>query len=233
VEPTPRPPHPVTHIFFDVDGTLVNFQSSLRAGLEGAARYISERLDRLVPPSALQEARDRVARSQRGRPLTSIREESFRQVLRERGVNDEDAVREANRIFYDHRDGALVSYDDVIEPLTILRDRGFIMVAATNGNAALMRTPVFDLLHETWGADEAGFAKPHPRFFEGALAKVGASAAASLMVGDRLDNDVEPALAGGMRAILIDRDGAVDAANVDVEVIRSLRELPERVVLPD
>lgn len=52
------------------------------------------------------------------------------------------------------------------------------------------------------------------------------------MVGDRLDNDVEPALAGGMRAILIDRDGAVDAANLDVEVIRTLRDLPQRVVLP-
>lgn len=156
MEQTPRPPHPVTHIFFDVDGTLVNFQSSLRAGLEGAARYISERLDRLVPPSALQEARDRVARSQRGRPLAAVREESFRQVLRERGVNDEAAVRQANRIFYEHRDGALVSYDDVLEPLTLLRERGFVLVAATNGNAALMRTPIFDLLPRDLGCGRGG-----------------------------------------------------------------------------
>ena len=140
------PPFHVSHVFFDVDGTLVDFRASLAVGLYAAAEYLSERTDRIVTPQALQETRDRVARSFKG-SLNEVRDQSFRQVLRERGVDDESAVAETVRRFYEARDEALEPYDDVIDAVTTLRERGFTLVAATNGNAALMRTPVFDLLH--------------------------------------------------------------------------------------
>ena len=52
------------------------------------------------------------------------------------------------------------------------------------------------------------------------------------MVGDRFDNDIEPALSIGMRGLLIDREGKVDPANLECEVIRALTDLPSRVALP-
>jgi len=225
-----REPHRVTHIFFDVDGTLVDFNASLRSALEAAAEYASQRLGRIVTPQALHEVRERVFRIHRGKPLAAVRLESFRQFYKERGIDDEAAVLETNRRFFEARDGSLETYPDVVPALEALRARGFVLVAATNGNAALMRTPVFDYLHATWGAEEAGISKPHPDFFHGALAKVDATAASSLMVGDRIDNDVEPAVAVGMSGILIDRDATVDRANAEFEVIHAMTELPARVL---
>jgi FMN hydrolase / 5-amino-6-(5-phospho-D-ribitylamino)uracil phosphatase len=222
-------PIPISHIFFDVDGTLVDFRSSLRRGLNAASEVLSQHAGALITPAALEEARARVARSHRG-TLAAIREQSFRQILRERGVADEAAVTEATGRFFDARDAALEPYDDVVEAVATLRDRGFVLVAATNGNAALMRTPVFDLLHHTWSAEEAGVAKPHPGFYRAALAKVGAEASRSLMVGDRMDNDIEPAHSVGMPAVLLDRPGVIDGVPHPARaVVRSLGELPALV----
>jgi len=235
VPPASRAPYAITHIFFDVDGTLVDFRASLRAGLEAAATLLSERTGRLVTPAVLTETRDRFYQQGRERrTLTEVRAASFQQVLAERGVTDPDAAAEASRVFYEARDGALAAYDDVVEPLRVLRERGFRLATATNGNAALMRTPVMDLMHVLFGAEEAGLAKPHPAFFEAALAKAGAETSRSLMVGDRIDNDVAPALAAGMHGVLLDREGTVDtSADPGMPVIRSLRDLPSMVVLPD
>lgn len=222
----PRPPFRVTHVLLDVDGTLVDFRASLQAGLLAAAECLSERTGRIVTTQALQDARQRLARTFRA-SLAETRTQSFRQVLRERSVDDETAVVEATRRYFEARDAALEPYEDVVEALRVLRDRGFILVAATNGNADLMRTPVFDLLHHLFTAEEAGVAKPHPRFFEIALERAGVEASRAVVVGDRLDNDVEPAVSAGMPGVLLDRPGSIDGVPVPASaVVRSLRELP-------
>lgn len=228
-----RPPFRVTHVFFDVDGTLVDFRASLAVGLLAASEYLSERTGRIVTPQALQETRDRVSRSFKG-TLNQVRDESFRQALKERGVDDDEAVAETARRFYDARDAALEPYEDVVDTLHTLRERGFTLVAATNGNAALMRTPLFALLHHTFTAEQAGVSKPHPRFFELALQHAGAEASRSVVIGDRLDNDVEPAFAAGIPAVLLDRFGKVDGVPVPASaVVRSLLEFPPLLELAE
>jgi putative hydrolase of the HAD superfamily len=67
-----------------------------------------------------------------------------------------------------------------------------------------------------------GKTKPHESIFRAMLARLGVAAAEAAMVGDTLDDDVEGALAVGMRAVLVDREGRhpeVDGA------LRDLREL--------
>ena len=228
-----RPPFRVSHVFFDVDGTLVDFRASLGAGLVAAAAHISEVTGRLVTPAMLDETRGRIYRSVRG-TLTDIRTQSFRQALRERAVDDESVVAEVTSRFYDARDAALEPYEEVVGVLTELRERGFILVGATNGNAALMRTPVFSLLHYTFTAEEAGVVKPHPRFFELALERAGAEASRSVVIGDRLDNDVEPGVAAGMPGVLLDRFGDIEGVPPPASaVVRSLAELPPMLELAE
>ncbi len=50
---------------------------------------------------------------------------------------------------------------------------------------------------------EIGYAKPDKRIFEKALEMAGCTARESVMVGDRLDNDMIPAKALGMRTVWI------------------------------
>ena len=50
---------------------------------------------------------------------------------------------------------------------------------------------------------EVGYAKPDKRIFEKVLEMAGCTARESVMVGDRLDNDIIPAKALGMKTVWI------------------------------
>lgn len=50
---------------------------------------------------------------------------------------------------------------------------------------------------------EVGFAKPDPQIFEAAIAQTDCAPSECAMVGDRLDNDIAPAAALGMRTVWI------------------------------
>ena len=54
-------------------------------------------------------------------------------------------------------------------------------------------------------SDALGVHKPSPAFFEAVLELLGADAADVAYVGDRIDNDVTPATAAGMRAVWLRR----------------------------
>lgn len=220
------PPFRVSHVFFDVDGTLVDFDAALRAGLQAACEALSEATGRLVTPVEVIATRDQIVRDARWRPgaLARAREESFRQILAAGGAGDEAAVARTTAAFFAARDRALLPFDDVEETVEVLRGCGLTLVAATNGNAAMVQAPIFDRMHYIWTAEEAGVAKPDPAFFLGAMQRSGARVETTLMVGDRMDNDVAPAVALGMYGVLIDRDGL--ARDVDEPRIESLRDLP-------
>ena len=80
-------------------------------------------------------------------------------------------------------------------------------------------------------SSEHGYMKPHPSIFEAALRLMNVSADEAVMVGDSLRQDVEGALAVGMRAILVHRaeephPQAGELSSAGVGVVRSLAELP-------
>lgn len=79
---------------------------------------------------------------------------------------------------------------------------------------------------QRWGA-----AKPDPTFFQRLIAEAGCAPAEIVYIGDRVDNDVLPALDAGVQAIHIARGpwGAVQARwpeGAGLRRIRSLAELP-------
>ena len=53
-------------------------------------------------------------------------------------------------------------------------------------------------------SDAEGLHKPDPEFYRWALRQTGADPGRTVMVGDRLDNDVAPAQAVGLRGVLVD-----------------------------
>jgi FMN phosphatase YigB (HAD superfamily) len=76
-----------------------------------------------------------------------------------------------------------------------------------------------------------GVAKPDPAFFQRLIAEAGGTPGEIVYIGDRVDNDVLPALAAGLTAIHIARGpwGVVQAGWPEAQGlprIRSLAELP-------
>ena len=124
--------------------------------------------------------------------------------------------------------GALefTAYPDVLPALEQLRAGGAVLVIASNWDCSLPEwlrpTGITELVDGVVTSAEVGAAKPHPRVFERALQVAGASPGEAVHAGDRVDNDVEGALAAGLRAVLVQRDGEPPPG---VESVRSLLEL--------
>ena len=67
-----------------------------------------------------------------------------------------------------------------------------------------------------------GKTKPHEAIFKRMLELLGVDAGEAVMVGDTLEDDVEGALAVGMRAVLVDREGRYPDEGAGLLDLRSL-----------
>ncbi|HEV8252491.1 MAG TPA: HAD family hydrolase [Candidatus Limnocylindria bacterium] len=128
-------------------------------------------------------------------------------------------------------------YPDAIPAMDALRARGYRV--AVIGNQPASR--VEELRHIGVEAEviamsaEMGAAKPSQRFFDRSLELIGSPAPSSVAyVGDRVDNDVLPAVVAGMRAVWIRRGpwGFIERLPDGVQpalIVESLAELAERI----
>jgi putative hydrolase of the HAD superfamily len=127
------------------------------------------------------------------------------------------------------------AYPDTAPALRQLRADGMRLVVVSNWDASLHErleeTGLAPLVDGAIASAELGHAKPDGAIFAYALELAGAPAGAALHAGDSPDADVEGALAAGLRAVLVARDGAARAP-VGVPVIGSLAELPALCRLP-
>ena len=118
-------------------------------------------------------------------------------------------------------------HHDALPCLTALRAGGLRLGAAGNMHAVhedFLR-PYVDFVgsSERWGVQ-----KPDAAFFAHVVEQAGASAEEILYVGDRVDNDVLPALAAGLRAVRVRRGAHSQVESpAGTVTIGSLAELPE------
>ena len=119
-------------------------------------------------------------------------------------------------------------YPDALPCLEALRGRGLAVGAVGNTPAEteeLLREHV-DLIGSSgrWGVE-----KPAPEFFERVVEETGLAASEIAYVGDRVDNDVRPAIDAGMVAVHIRRGpwGHLFDAPSRAILVHSLADLPE------
>ena len=117
-------------------------------------------------------------------------------------------------------------HHDALPCLAALRERDLRLGAAGNMYAVhedFLRPHVdFVGSSERWGVE-----KPDAGFFGHVVEEAGAPADEILYVGDRLDNDVLPALAAGLQAVRIRRGAHAQVESPDgILTIASLDELP-------
>lgn len=123
------------------------------------------------------------------------------------------------------------AYPEVAEVLLDLRRRGLRLAIVSNFDARLF--PVCEGLGLAAAVDaiviaaDVGVAKPGVGIFHAALQRFGLQRAGALHVGDSLEEDVQGALAAGLRPVYLHRDWDSDRAVVPrgLPMIRNLSEL--------
>jgi HAD superfamily hydrolase (TIGR01662 family) len=215
-------PGSVDFVFLDIGGVLyddrIYAEAWRRALRESGAGFTDEAFD----------AEYLAARRDQSR--------SFRRRLAERfGGPDADLqALEARASRYWHYPPTAL-HEDACAALEALRDAGYPL-----GVIANQPTAVRDAMHrdglvpffEVWAvSDDLGLQKPDPALFLHALKTADVEPSRAVMVGDRLDYDVRPAKAAGMRTVWVLRGEAPDdptpeqLAETDASV-RDLTELP-------
>jgi putative hydrolase of the HAD superfamily len=208
-------------VFFDIGGVL--YDDTIYA------RAINTAL-RALGASFTDREFDDVYRSARDAQAGSFRSLLARRFL---GPDADMAALEAEAsMHWAYPPEAL--HDDVRPCLTSLAGRyrlGIIANQPSSVKDALRRDGVAGSF-EVWGvSDDVGLEKPDPALFTHALREAAIDPPRSVMVGDRLDYDVRPAKAAGMRAVWVLRGEAPDdptpeqLAEADA-AIRGLDELP-------
>ncbi len=216
--------HPTRAVLLDALGTLMHFEPPApllreelreRLGLEVSLEVAQAAMKAEIAyyRAHLHEGRDAAS-------LAALRRdaaEAMRPLL-ETDADLTDALLAALRFR---------AYPDAAPALRELRSRGVRLVVVSNWDHSLHErleeTGLAPLLDGAVASAEFGRAKPDPAIFVHALA--GVDPAAALHVGDSPVEDAEGALAAGLRAVLLARDGPVPAPP-GVTVIGSLAELP-------
>ena len=119
-------------------------------------------------------------------------------------------------------------YPDARPCLERLRAAGY-RVCACGNTPAFVERELAPLVDAVASSESLGVWKPEPAFFERVAELAGAPAEKIAYVGDRVDNDVAPAIAAGMVGVHIRRGpwGHLQQPPAEAISIRSLDDLPE------
>jgi HAD superfamily hydrolase (TIGR01509 family) len=194
-------PGAIDHVFLDIGGVLyddrVYAEAWRRALREAGGTFSDERFEEEY--AVCRAGQDR----------------SFRVHLATvfLGAGADIAALEARAArYWQYPPGAL--HVDVVPTLTELRGAGYRLGVIANQPSEIRSAMQRDGLvgfFETWGvSDDLGLHKPDPALFVRTLELASVEPERTVMVGDRLDYDVRPANAAGMRTVWILRGEAPD-----------------------
>ena len=132
---------------------------------------------------------------------------------------------------FEHYAGAAAwrVFPDVAQTLGALRTRGFAVAVVSNFDSRLepllADLGIGRLADHVLVSSRVGYAKPDPTIFRVACTTLGIPMRSAVHVGDSVALDVVGALAAGVGAVLVDRDGRRPVLPEGTRAITSLAEL--------
>jgi len=224
------------HLFFDLDHTLWDFDRNAELTLrELYAEYDFDRKGFPGPElfvAQYKRINDEAWSAYRNGELTKevLRVSRFRKTLAYFNLSDHTLADELGTKYIDRCPHQPHLIPGTISLLNALKGR-YKLHIITNGFSEVqpikMRVGGLESYFEqVITSEEVGVRKPNAKVFQYALAKTGAAAHESVMIGDSLEADVRGALAVGMDAIWLDLHGAETAVGIDR--VSSLAELQQR-----
>ena len=198
-------------VLFDVDFTLARPGPEL--GPDGYVRA-GERHGLELDPTRYEEARDAALVDLRRHPELEHDDEIWfrftERIVRGMGGDADSAYAcaiEITRGWERHENFEL--YDDAAPVLAELREQGLCIGLVSNSARDVREFASHHGLEVDAGISSFhhGHTKPHASIFRAVLDLLEVEPAEAVMVGDTIADDIEGAVALGMRAILVDREG--------------------------
>ncbi|MEJ2593587.1 MAG: YjjG family noncanonical pyrimidine nucleotidase [bacterium] len=226
------------HLFFDLDRTLWDFDSSARMafdeiylkfnlnkkGIEGVGDFIK----------TYTRHNEHLWSLYREGKITKelLRSERFRLTLSEFKIDDDILAESIGNEYIKISPLRVALFPNVVEILGYVRQKYSIHLI-TNGfsevqDVKLRSAGLGKFFHSIVTSEEAGFKKPDLRIFDYAFLKSGARAQESIMIGDDPEVDILGAKRAGMDQVLFDPHGKY-VQNGSTYYIRDLIELKEIV----
>lgn len=201
-------------IIFDLDDTLTNDLENTRSAFGIAMKYRNQEFTEedflRFHQIDVQTWRDRAA----GKIVTPydddkvkktewMRASRFIKYFGEENISYEDAV-ELNNVYMEGMKEKVVARPGAFETIKYLSEKGYKLAIATNGPRIPLETKIEKLgitnyINTIFSAEEVGFMKPSPIFYEGLMKKVGIKNKSEvLFVGDDLEKDIKGGLENGL-----------------------------------
>jgi len=203
-----------THLFFDLDHTLWDFEANSKATLKElhTALQLEERgvndFD-LFHKNYLQHNEKLWERYRNG----YIKQEELRVkrmwlTLLDFKIADDKLAQEMSVRFLDLLPTRTILFPYTREILEYLRDKGYMLHLITNGfektqHNKLMYSGLVSFFKEVITSEGSGSLKPNKEIFEFALEKSGATAADSIMIGDSIEVDIVGAMNAGIDQVFV------------------------------
>ena len=214
-------------VLFDVDFTLVKPGPDL--GPDGYAA-LGRRFGLELDPERHAEARAAAVEAVERHPELDHDEEVWvlftERIIRGMGGDSERAYEAAVEMTRAWENAANFElYEDTLPVLAALREHGLKIGLVSNTGRDLEEFVSHHALDvdAAVGSGAHGKSKPHPAIFLAALDALDVGAEEAAMVGDSPEDDIAGAVALGMRAFLVDREGRFPEA---VDRLPGLLALP-------
>ena len=224
-------------LLLDLDDTLVDHRGAADRGLRtwltglGLAETPAE-LEAHVERWFALEARHYERAQRRELSYVEQRRVRIREFLPGWDLADDALADDVFAGFLGCYQAAWRAFDDAAATIDRARAAGIPVGILTNGEHAiqtekLRRTGLLRDDVPVFASSALPAAKPDPRSYLTACARLGAEPSATLMVGDSLRHDVVGAQRAGLQARLLDRYGRHDATRTGVRVptVRGLAEV--------
>ncbi|MBI4831619.1 MAG: HAD family hydrolase [Candidatus Lindowbacteria bacterium] len=218
-------------IYFDLDGTLVDYEADASHAFGKARECAVER----YPDTAGKLTVEIFRRSREatyiqygdtGLPLKDWYRECMKVVLESVGIFDIALAGRMGQLYGLFRNTTLKVFDDALEVVPKLAGR-YQLGLLSNGSSKVQKLPIAEFFAYSVYAREVGHEKPAPEIFHAAAAVAGCANGEMLYVGDGQYTDILGARNAGIEMVWINRTGAGLLAGIpqpDHE-IRDLREI--------
>jgi HAD superfamily hydrolase (TIGR01549 family) len=196
-------------IYFDLDGTLVDYESDACHAFGKAAQHAIGRhphLAEMLTDNIFRNARQAtyIQYGDIGIPLRDWYRECMRLVLESADTFDIKLAEEMGQLYGLFRNTKLTAFEDALEVVPKLAG-SYKLGLLSNGSSKVHKLAIAEYFSYSIYAREVGHEKPAPEIFHAAAQAAGCRNAEMLVVGDGQHTDIIGAKNAGIEIVWINR----------------------------